>query len=75
MGKRQIRIFRNNILLKRSEIEGNFGHVILANHVVHNGQILEITEHQVVLLNPRRQKQTFDLAAILEVVFDKETDY
>ena len=56
-------------------MEGKAGHVILANHVVHAGQIQEINEHDLSLLDPRRHKHTFNLNAILEVVFDKETDY
>ncbi len=75
MGKRQVRISRKDILLKKSEIEGKPGHVILANHVVHNGQILEITDSHLVLRDPRFHKHSLEIDAILEVVYDKETEY
>ena len=75
MGKRQVRIFRKDILLKKSEIEGKPGHVIMADHVVHNGQIMEITDSHLLLRDPRFNIHALALSAIEEVVYDKETDY
>ena len=75
MGKRQIRISRKDILLKKAEIEGKEGHVIMADHVVHNGQILAVSDNYVELRDPRFNKHKLDIGAILEVVYDKETDY
>ena len=75
MGKRQVRIFRKDILSKKSEIEGKPGHVILSDHVVHHGQFLEVTESHLLLRDPRFNKHTLELGAIEEVVYDKETEY
>ncbi|MDB5262224.1 MAG: hypothetical protein JWQ14_1505 [Adhaeribacter sp.] len=75
MGKRQVRIFRKDIFLSKFEIEGKTGHVIMADHVVHNGLILQVTERHLVLRNPRFKEYPLNLDAIEEVVYDKETDY
>jgi hypothetical protein len=75
VGKRQVRVFRKDILLKKSDIEGKPGHVIMSDHVVHNGQILEVTESHLVLLDPRFNKHSLEMDTIEEVVYDKETDY
>jgi len=75
VGKRQVRILRNDILRKRIEIQGKQGHVILADHVVHNGQILDVTENHLLLRDPRFNQHRLELAAIQEVIYDKETDY
>jgi hypothetical protein len=73
MGKRQIRIFRKDIVLKKTEIVGREGHVILTDHVVFNGKILEITDRQLILQDLRLNKHVLDLTQLVEVVYDKET--
>lgn len=75
MGKRQVRISRKDILVKKSEIEGKLGHVILTDHVVHSGQILVVSDDYLELLDPRFNKHKLEIGAILEIVYDKETDY
>ncbi|MGV3587744.1 MAG: hypothetical protein ACO1OF_12120 [Adhaeribacter sp.] len=75
MGKRQVRISRKDILLKKAELEGVTGHVIMADHVVHNGQILAVSDSQLELRDPRFNKHKLEMGAILEIVYDKETDY
>jgi hypothetical protein len=75
VGKRQVRISRKELLLKKSEIEGKMGHVIMADHVVHNGQILAVSDKNLELRDPRFNKHILEIGAILEVVYDKETDY
>lgn len=47
----------------------------MSDHVVHNGQILEVTESRLVLRNPRFYNHLLEISAIQEIVYDKETDY
>ena len=75
MGKRQFRILSKDILAKRVQILNRQGHVILANHVVINGTIQEITESSLTLIDPRKGKHQLALLAIAELVYDKETEY
>jgi hypothetical protein len=75
MGKRQIRILRKDLLPKQVEIVGRKGHVILSDHVVHNGLILEISAAHLLLENPRKGRHQLKMATIVEVVYDQETEY
>jgi len=75
VGKRQVRIFRKDLFLKKSEIQGQDAHVILSDQVVHHGQILSVTEQHLRLRNPRAKEMQLELAAVQEIVYDKETDY
>ena len=75
MGKRQIRILRKDILAKQSEILGKTGHVILSDHVVFNGLIEEINQTHLKLRDPRFNQHNLEIAAIEELVYDKETEY
>jgi len=75
VGKRQFRILRKDILQKRAEILGRQGHVIMANHVVHNGTIQEITDTYLTLIDPRKGVHQLPFLALEEVVYDKETEY
>jgi hypothetical protein len=75
MGKRQFRILRKDLLPKQAEIVGRTGHVILADHVVHNGRIREISDAHLILENARTGRHQFNMATIVEVVYDQETEY
>lgn len=75
MGKRQIRIFRKDIVLKKAEILNKIGHVILADHVVLTGRVLEISEDSLVLENFRFNNHLLNLNQVLEIVYDIETEY
>jgi hypothetical protein len=75
MGKRQFRILQKDLLPKQAEMVGRQGHVILADHVVHSGLILGISASHLILENSRSGKLQFSMAAILEVVYDQETEY
>lgn len=75
MGKRQIRILQQNLLAKKNELEGITGHVILRDHVVHHGRILEILADNLSLENARSGRHQLPMTTIAEVVFDQETEY
>jgi hypothetical protein len=75
MGKRQFRILRKDLLPKQAEIVGKNGHVILTDHVVLNGLILEISDTHLLLENPRAGQHHLNMATIVEVVYDLETEY
>ena len=75
MGKRQVRIFRKDIALKKSEILHKTGHVILTDHVVFTGHILDITETGLVLKDFRFNNHVLELNQVLEFVYDIETEY
>lgn len=75
MGKRQIRIFRKDIVFKKDEILTKIGHVILADHVVFTGRVLEISEDNLVLEDFRFNNHVLKLSQVLEIVYDIETEY
>jgi hypothetical protein len=75
MGKRQFRILQKDLLPKQAEMVGRKGHVILADHVVHNGLILGISASHLTLENSRSGQHQLNMATILEVVYDQETEY
>jgi hypothetical protein len=75
MGKRQFRILRKDLLPNQAEIVGRKGHVIQSDHVVHNGLILEISAAHLLLENARGGRHQLNMATIMEVVYDQETEY
>jgi hypothetical protein len=75
MGKRQFRILRKDLLPKQSEIVGKKGHVILLDHVVHNGLIRGISADMLTLEDSRAGQHQLNMTTILEVVYDQETEY
>jgi hypothetical protein len=75
MGKRQFRILRKDLLPKQADLVGKNGHVILADHVVYNGRILDISDAYLMLENSRLGRHQLNMATILEVVYDQETEY
>ncbi len=75
MGKRQFRIFRKDIFAKKADLQGQEGHVIMENHVVIHGRIIEISANYLALQDPRLHIHNLELSQITEVVYDKETEY
>ena len=76
MGKRQKRIFRNDIkdhvqeLLLRRTVQ-----VILRNKVVLNGDITKLTEEELHLKDHRFGKHTAAVSEIEEIIYDIEAAY
>lgn len=76
MGKRQKRIFRNDIknhlqeLLLRQTVQ-----VVLRNKVVMNGNITRLTEEELHLKDHRFGKHTVPVSEIEEIIYDIEAAY
>lgn len=76
MGKRQERIFRNDIkhhmqeLLVRQTVQ-----VVLRNKVVINGAIIKLTEEEIHLKDHRFGKHKMAISEIEEIIYDVEAAY
>ncbi|MFD3002058.1 hypothetical protein ACFS7Z_16925 [Pontibacter toksunensis] len=76
MGKRQKRIFRNDIkdhiqeLLQRRTVQ-----VVLRSKVVMNGDITKLTEEELHLKDHRFGKHTAAIGDIEEIIYDIEAAY
>ena len=76
MGKRQKRIFRNDIknhiqeLLQRRTVQ-----VVLRTKVVVNGDITKLTDEELQLKDHRFGLHTFPVDEIEEIIYDMEAAY
>lgn len=76
MGKRQKRIFRNDLknhtqeLLLRQTVQ-----VVLRNKVVLNGDITKLTDEELHLKDHRFGKHTLPVDEIEEIIYDIEAAY
>ncbi|SIR31659.1 hypothetical protein [Pontibacter lucknowensis] len=76
MGKRQIRIYRNQLadhlpdLLQQLTVQ-----VVLRNRVVVQGVLQHVSVQELELLDGRRHKHTIPVPEVEEVIYDIEAPY
>ncbi|EJF11317.1 hypothetical protein I0P70_12175 [Pontibacter sp. FD36] len=76
MGKRQIRIYRNQLadhlpdLLQQQTVQ-----VVLRNRVVVQGVLQHVSVQELELLDGRRHKHTIPVPEVEEVIYDIEAPY
>lgn len=75
MGKRQVRIFRQDLGPERENLLQKEAHVVMRSTQVFRGVITELSGDQLTLLNHRLQPHTLALAEIEEIIYDRETAY
>ncbi|GAB3530666.1 hypothetical protein GCM10027443_11680 [Pontibacter brevis] len=76
MGKRQKRIFRNNLLNHVQELlQRRTVQVVLRNKVVLNGDITKLTDEELLLTDHRFGKHTMPVDEIEEIIYDIEAPY
>ncbi|MCX2739689.1 hypothetical protein [Pontibacter anaerobius] len=76
MGKRQIRIFRNNLLNRRFELlQTPSVQVVLRDKVVLTGKLKELNEKGAELQDQRFNHHTFPLEQVEEMIYDVEAPY
>ena len=82
VGKRNIRIRRDQLARRLSELPGEEIHVILLGGTTYNGKCVEAKAGEIVLRDAnarwtslRRHTHRISTQDVLEVIFDKVTDY
>jgi hypothetical protein len=73
MGKRQVRIFQQNLVMKLPELLNREVQIILLENRVFRGVVNEFSDVSLCIKDSRRNNHTFRLADIEELVYDLET--
>ena len=73
MGKRQVRVFRKNLVEKKAEIVGREVQLILSDNRVFHGTLNEFSDVSLCIKDYRQRLHTYGLGEIQELVYDLET--
>lgn len=73
MGKRQVRIFQQNLAPKLPELLNREVQIILSGNQVYRGVVNGFSDVSLYMKDSRRNLYTFLLANVEELVYDLET--
>ena len=73
MGKRQVRIFQQDLAGKAPEIAGREVQLIVCDNRVFHGTLNEFSDVSLCIKDYRQRLHTFGLGEIQELVYDLET--
>jgi hypothetical protein len=73
MGKRQVRIFRQDLALRLPETLHREVHLILTGNRVFKGTVSGFSDVSLCILDGRRREHNLPMAEIEELVYDLET--
>jgi hypothetical protein len=74
MGKRQTRIFKNDIAASRGLLQQRDVHVVDRTGRVFRGIVRAVSERDLTLQNQRLHSKAIPFEEIEEIVFDRESD-
>lgn len=75
MGKRQIRIFENEVATKLPGLTKNELTLVLKNDLTLKGKIYKFDQSQVFFRDTIRRKHVIELSTIAEIIVDHTTSY